>query len=176
MKRSELVKRARKPRISRRAYTILSVFTSRDTDEVLFRLKEIDLNNLKFAKSIYEGYRRLKSRTGDSLNNYCFVLSSKANYRSPAFYKNWYNIYRHFCARSNLELEEITGIDYKILKYMAESGPNTFNEYNTKEAVSHLKDPLVPHQTKWKYIRELKAEIKHESELMKSIDFEQNKQ
>lgn len=160
MKRRDLVKRARKTRILRRAYSFLSILTSRDTDEVLFRLKEIDLNNLKFAKSLYEGYERLKARTGDSLNNYCFVLSSKANYRSPSFYKNWYNIYRHFCVRSNLDIKEITGIDYKILKYIAESGPNTFNEYKTEEAVLHLKNPLVPHQTKWKYIRELKAEIK----------------
>lgn len=163
MKRSDLVKRARKPKISVKAYNFLSVLTSRDTDEVMFRLRETDLNNIKFAKSVYEGYQRLKSRTGGSLNHYCFILSSKANYRSPSYYKNWYNIYRHFCVRSNITPEELCGIDYKILKYISESGFKTFNEYRTKDAVSYLKNPTIPHSLKWKYIRETKEQIKFES-------------
>lgn len=176
MKRSDLVKQAKKPKISVRAQTFLSMLTSRDTDEVLYRLKEIDLHNLKFAKSIYEGYQRLKSRTGGSLNHYCFVLSIKANYRSPLFYRNWYNIYRHFCIRSGIDENEMTGIDYKILKFISESGSNTFNKIVTQEAVSYLKDPLLPYQTKWKYIRELKTQIKSESELLESIYLEHKKQ
>lgn len=175
MKRSDLLKRARRPKISKSAYNLIDVLSSRDTDEVMFRLQEIDLNNIRFAKSVYEGYQRLKSRTGGSLNYYCFVLSSKANYRSPSFYKNWYNIYRHFCIWCNMTPEEISGIDYKILKYISESGIKIFNEYRTKDAVLYLKDPTTPHSLKWKYIRDLKAEIKFESELMKSIYEEQKK-
>lgn len=169
MKRSEIIKGIKKVRSSAKTMTIVSLLSSRDADEVIYRLKEIDISNFKFAKAVYEGYQRLQSRTGGSLSYYCYLLSTKSNYRSTAFYKNWYNIYRHFCVRTNNATEELVGIDYKLLKFIAESGVVTFNEYWTKKAIDHLRKTQMPNTEKWRYIKDLKKSIISEIEYNKNL-------
>lgn len=159
-KQSEIDKQILNSRIPTRARTLLYTISSRDTDEVLYRLKMSDLANIKFAKSIYEGYQRAKKRTGSSLNYYCFILSTEEKNKPVSYFKNWYKIYRHFCVRINFDPTEIIGIDYRILKFIAESGIKTMNATVTREIVAHLKDSILGQQNKWNYVRDKKNIIK----------------
>jgi hypothetical protein len=142
--------------------------SSRDTDEVLYRQEQVDLANIKFAKSIYQGYQRAKKRTESSLSYYCFILSAKVKHKPPTYFKNWYKIYRHFCIRLNFDPTDIIGIDYRILKFIAESGIETMNATVTKEIVTHLQDSLLSHQGKWNYVRDMKNQIKSLNKSFKS--------
>ncbi len=92
-KQSEIEKQILNSSIPRRARAWAHAISSRDTDEVLYRLEMSDLANIKFAKSIYQGYQRAKERTGSSLNQYCFILFTKAKHKPVTYFKNWYKIY-----------------------------------------------------------------------------------
>ena len=133
---------------------------SRDIDEILDRLRAMDISKIEFAKSVYEGYEATKKKTNSSLNYYCWVLSFETKIEPPGFYKNWYLIYRHFCVRSQIDPYDLIGIDYKFLKYIAESGPNTMSKSVTENAVYQLKKYPQNHSKKWEYIRDLKKMIK----------------
>lgn len=157
---SKIYVRARIPRMSTKAAVLMSMMSSRDVDEILFRIDDIDITLLEFAKSVYQGYQRLHSRTGGSLSYYCSSLSFRAKDTSPAFFKNWYNIYRHFCVRANMDSWEIVGVEYKILKFIAESGINILNKSTTVEIIEHLKDQKMSQAEKWEYVRKTKNEMK----------------
>lgn len=146
--------------MSTKAAVLMSMLSTRDVDEILFRIDEIDITLLDFAKSVYQGYQRIHSRTGGSLSYYCFNLSFKSKGTSPAFFKNWYNIYRHFCVRANMDPSEIIGVEYKILKFIAESGINILNKSTTVEIIEYLKEQKMSQAEKWEYVRKTKNEMK----------------
>lgn len=154
--------------MSTKAMVLANMISSRDVDEILFRTIEIDVTLLQFAKSVYEGYQRLHSRTGGSLSYYCSILSFKTNNTSPAFFKNWYNIYRHFCVRANMDPSEIIGVEYKILKFIAESGIKILNKSTTMEIIAHLKEQPMSQAEKWEYVRKTKNRIKELQEMYRS--------
>ena len=129
---------------------------SRDTDEIHNRLRKIDIYNIEFAKSVYDGFQKTKKRTDSSLNFYCYVLSFKIKIKPPGFFKNWYLIYRHFCIRSHINLYDLIGIDYRLLKFIAESGPKTMSIATTKQAVARLTELPQSQSKKWEYVRDLK--------------------
>ncbi len=153
--------------IQTRAKVWMHTMYSEDIDEINVRLKETDISKIEFAKSVYEEYEATKKKTKSSLNNYCWVLSFKMKIKPPRFYKNWYLIYRHFCVRSQIDPYDLIGIDYKFLKYIAESGPNTMSIEVTENAVDQLKKYPQKHSKKWEYIRDLKKLMK---EIYTTID------
>ncbi len=165
---SKIEKQIINSNIPRRARAWVHAISSRDTDEVLYRLKQSDLANIKFAKSIYQGYQRAEERTGSSLNYYCFILSSKVKNKQPAYFKHWYNIYRHFCIRLNINPTDMIGIEYRILKSIAESGVGIMSARVTKEIITHLQDTPLSHKEKWDYVRNMKNQIKSLNKSYKS--------
>lgn len=165
---SKIYVRARIPRMSTKAAVLMSMMSSRDVDEILFRIDDIDITLLEFAKSVYEGYQRLHSRTGGSLSYYCTSLSFRAKDTSPAFFKNWYNIYRHFCVRANMDPWEIVGVEYKILKFIAESGIKILNKSTTVEIIEYLKEQKMSQADKWEYVRKTKNEMKEIHEMFRN--------
>ncbi len=147
-------------RTSKRAYSIQAILTSRDTAEVLDRLKAIDLETLKFSRSIYQGYQRLNERTKTSLNYYCELLSMQSANRSPSYFKNWYIIYRHFCIRCYMRMEDLVGLDYRMMKFIAEAKKGLFSISVTEDAVLRLNDPMIILQQKWEFLKERKKHLK----------------
>ena len=144
-------------RVPTRAKVWMHAMYSKDTDEINIRLKETDISNIKFAKSVYDGFQRTRKKTGSTLSFYCFVLSFKIKSKPPTYFKNWYLIYRHFCIRSRIDPYDLIGIEYRLLKYIAESGQETMSEEVTKRAVARLTEFPQNQTQKWKYIRDLKA-------------------
>lgn len=139
-----------------RAKVWMHTMYSEDTDEIYIRLKETDISNIKFAKSVYDGFQRTRKKTGSSLNFYCYVLSFKIKSKPLTYFKNWYLIYRHFCIRSRIDPDDLIGIEYRLLKYIAESGQEIMSEDVTKKAVTRLTEFSQNQSQKWKYIRDLK--------------------
>ena len=89
------------------------------------------------------------------------MLSVKTKTRPPAYYRNWYNIYRHFCIKSGLDLSQIVGLDYKMLKLIAETSEKIMNWSTTQEIVKHLTDSRLSSNKKWKYILDFINERKN---------------
>jgi hypothetical protein len=141
-----------KSKMSSKARAWMFDITSRDTDEVLYREEQSDLAKITFAKSIYQGYKRAKENSGASLNHFCFILSTKTKTRPPAYYRNWYNIYRHFCIKSGLDLSQIVGLDYKMLKLIAETSEKIMDWSTTQEIVKYLTDTISSSNKKWKFV------------------------
>jgi hypothetical protein len=141
-----------KSKIPSKARAWMFDITSRDTDEVLYREEQSDLARITFAKSIYQGYKRTKENSGASLNHFCFMLSTKTKTRPPAYYRNWYNIYKHFCIKSGLYLSQIVGLDYKMLKLIAETSEKIMDSSTTQEIVKYLTGSNLSSNKKWKYI------------------------
>jgi hypothetical protein len=156
-------------KVSTRAKVLMHAMYSRDTDEIYDRFKEMDIKKFKFAESVYKGYQTTKNKTGSSLNYYCWVLSFKMKIKPPAFYKNWYLIYRHFCIRSKIDPYDLIGIGYKFLKYIAESGPKTMDSLTTNQAVGRLKENPQDYFKNWEYVKDLK---KMRKELLNTDDIE----
>lgn len=156
MNSEDIIKQSRNVGTSKKAQVIFGTLKSRDTEEILYRIKEVDLSTLKFAKTIYECYQRLQTDTGASLNYYCKLLSIYSESRAPAYFKNWYIIYRHFCIRSHMDIEALIGIDYKKLKFISESRSNVFDHITTQEVITHLKSSLEPETKKWRYLKDIK--------------------
>lgn len=160
MNSNDIIKQVRNLRISKKALALMSTISSRDSDEILYRIREVDLTTLKFAKTVYECYQRLQANTGASLNYYCQLLSSFSESRAPSYFKNWYVIYRHFCIRLHMDIKELIGIDYKKLKFISESSSNVFDHITTQEVISHLKSSLEPETKKWEYLKDVKERKK----------------
>lgn len=156
MNSDDIIKQSRNVGSSKKAHVIFGIFKSRDNEEILYRIREVDLANLKFAKTVYECYQRLQANTGTSLNYYCHLLSSFSDSRAPSYFKNWYIIYRHFCIRSHMSIEELIGIDYKKLKFISESRSNVFDYITTQEVITYLKSSLEPEPKKWRYLKDIK--------------------
>ncbi len=144
-------------RPSKKVSSIQAILTARDTDEVFDRLKSIDLEILKFAQAIYQGYQRLNKRTKTSLQYYCYLLAFQSHTRSPSYIQNWYNIYRHFCVRCKLRIEDLIGLDYRMMKFIAESKRGIFTAELTRDTVARLKDPTAVIQQKWIFIKNRKT-------------------
>ena len=147
----------RNHKVPTRAKVLMHTMYSRDTDEIHDRLKVMDISKMEFAKSVYDGYEATKKKTNSSLNYYCWVLSFKIKSKPLAYFKNWYLIYRHFCIRSWIDPNDLIGIEYRLLKYIAESGLEIMSVEVTKEAVERLTEFSQNQSQKWKYIRDLKA-------------------
>lgn len=146
----------KKDGISTRAKVLMHTMYSEDTDEINVRLKKVEISRIEFAKSVYEGFQRAKKKTGSSLHYYCWVLSFKLKSKPLRYFKNWYLIYRHFCIRSRINPGDLVGIEYRLLKYIAESGQEVMNEDITKQAVARLTEFPQKHSQKLKYTRDLK--------------------
>jgi len=142
--------------IPTRAKVLMYTMYSKDIDEINVRLKEIDISNIQFAKSVYEGFHKTKKKTGSSLHYYCWVLAFKLKSKPLNYYKNWYLIFRHFCIRSQIDPNDLVGIEYKLLKFIAESGPDIMNKDITKQAVTRLTEFPQNYSQKWNYIKDIK--------------------
>lgn len=160
MNSDDIIKQSRNAGSSKKAHVIFGIFKSRDNEEILYRIREVDLTTLKFAKTVYECYQRLQANTGASLSYYCQLLSSFSESRAPSYFKNWYIIYRHFCIRSHMNIEALIGVDYKKLKFISESRSNVFDHITTQEVITHLKSSLEPETKKWEYLKDVKERKK----------------
>ncbi|MBC8401482.1 MAG: hypothetical protein H8E14_08340 [Candidatus Marinimicrobia bacterium] len=128
--------------------------------------KSAELDILKIGRELYN----IKLQTKEiSLSNLCLQARVFAPSRSQSFYRGTYNIYKHFVILCNYQLEDLLGINYKILRFIAESAQGTFDQETTWETIHKIKNKHMSSQAVWAYVKNVK--ITRQNDLKMAAQF-----
>jgi len=90
-----------------------------------------------------------------------FILGEFRTQHTARFLIIVIKIYEHFVIFCHMDLDEIAGIDYKILRYICESPKIIFNPPTTMDVINHIKKKCHSKAEAWEYVKMVKRTRKN---------------
>jgi hypothetical protein len=59
-----------------------------------------------------------------------------------------------------MRIENLVGLDYRMMKFIAETKKDLFSTSETEDVVFRLNDPAIVLQQKWKFLKQRKKHLK----------------
>lgn len=91
-----------------------------------------------------------------SINRLCTIISFDIPTKSKSFFRATYHIYRHFVVRHGFQINDLLGINFRILRFIAESAEGTFDQETTSNTIHRIKSENMSNKAALSYAIEVK--------------------
>jgi len=123
-------------------------------NQLLTRVEIFETEPFEIAADMHSILRRYPKMSLSKLSN---VLAAQFTFRSARFYKTIYNIYMHFCVKSGISVTDLAGIDFRLLRTIAEGKKKIFDVRTTKYLIKSLKNDCATRQEAWELLKSTKS-------------------
>lgn len=95
-----------------------------------------------------------------SINRLCLIISFDIPTKSKSFFRATYHVYRHFVIRCGYQLDGLLGINFRVLRFIAESAEGIFDQETTYKTVREIQKKQMAYKAALSFVIEVKKDRK----------------
>jgi len=120
-------------------------------------INSAELEIIKVGREIY--HTKLQT-PAVSINRLCTIISFDIPTKSKSFFRAAFHVFRHFVIRCGFQIGDLSGVDFKILRIIAESAQGIFDQETTYKTVREIQKKQMAYKAALSFVIEVKKDRK----------------